>query len=225
MAATVRPSRVLLLSLASFLAGAQRTLSFTSPPPHPFLSRAAPSIAPPSHVSAKWAPPPALRHAIQSVSSATHASSAASPVVEASAGAGAMAGGSVRRIEDGALAEDGIAAIRVDPAAVAEAMALYEALVSPEGGDGGVQEKRSHKSAQVAGVSAAEPRVDRGGPGADGGVRVPDPGQDGLDYDIYTTGWTPTMRWVAAGGEETLDRMKGNLGGQIQQALEGALGE
>ncbi|KAJ1487033.1 hypothetical protein T484DRAFT_1788042 [Baffinella frigidus] len=112
MAATVRPSRVLLLSLASFLAGAQRTLSFTSPPPHPFLSRAAPSIAPPSHVSAKWAPPPALRHAIQSVSSATHASSAASPVVEASAGAGAMAGGSVRRIEDGALAEDGIAAIR-----------------------------------------------------------------------------------------------------------------
>ena len=64
-------------------------------------------------------------------------------MVVVSGAAARMAGGSVRRIEDGALAQEGIAAIRVDPAAVAEAMALYEALVSPEGGGGAGGFRRS----------------------------------------------------------------------------------
>lgn len=50
-------------------------------------------------------------------------------------------------------------------------------------------------------------------------------GGDDLSYDIYTTGWTPTMRWVTAGTGQTLDRLIGTLGANIKAALEKEYGE
>ena len=43
--------------------------------------------------------------------------------------------------------------------------------------------------------------------------------------DRYTTGFAPTMRWVAVGDKGTLDRWYNALGRSIQQQLETALGE
>ncbi len=44
-------------------------------------------------------------------------------------------------------------------------------------------------------------------------------------YDVYTTGFAPTMRWVAVGDRATLDIWDSALGSTIQRQLEQALGE
>jgi hypothetical protein len=44
-------------------------------------------------------------------------------------------------------------------------------------------------------------------------------------YDVYTTGFAPTMRWVAVGDRATLDIWDSALGSTIQRQLEHSLGE
>lgn len=49
--------------------------------------------------------------------------------------------------------------------------------------------------------------------------------QEAEVYDVYTTGFAPTMRWVAVGDKATLDRWYNAIGRTIQQQLEDAVGE
>ena len=75
-------------------------------------------------------------------------------------------------------------------------MALYEALVSPEGGGGAGGFRRSFPTkAPRSRASALQNRVwteEVPVRTEASGFRIQD--RAGLDYDIYTTGWTPTMR-------------------------------
>mgnify|MGYP002634693688 CR=1 FL=1 len=134
---------------------------------------------------------------------------------------------SVGLINDGALAKDGIAVVRVDTAAVEEVRAMYMELVSEEGGGGEGGFRRA--SPTVAPVSRSSALQNRRWTEEvpvlteASGFRISD--REGFPYDVYTTGWTPTMRWVAAGGAETLSRFEATLGAQVGAALAEALEE
>ena len=122
-----------------------------------------------------------------------------------------------------ALAEDGIVSVQVDAAMVDEMQRVFEDLRATTGNQfrrcGPVRAPVSRAGAREnilwteqvpCDVEASNFRL------ADSPAEV---------YDVYTTGFAPTMRWVAVGDRRTLDRWHSALGASIQQQLEEALNE
>ena len=144
--------------------------------------------------------------------------------VPAAAAAGRVHRGILRGISaPGALAEDGIVSVPVCTAAVDEMQAVLDRLRQTTGNQfrrcapvrgpvsrAGARDNIMWTEEIPCNVEASNFRL------ADGAGEV---------YDVYTTGFAPTMRWVAVGDRATLDIWDSALGRAIQGQLEQALGE
>lgn len=121
------------------------------------------------------------------------------------------------------LAEDGIVSVPVCISSVDEMQSIFEELRTTTGNQfrrcapvrapvsrAGARDNIKWTEEIPCYVEASNFRL------ADGSEEV---------YDVYTTGFAPTMRWVAVGDKPTLDRWYNAMGMSIQAQLESAVGE